>query len=473
MAAVPAYTLPPGHHYALLWGIPDNFAGMTNSVMHRSRGFVREAGAEVTILTLEYRDDYDAVRRRLRERGAMIDGMHLRNMWEDILGWDDEQLSVATEGAGQGDTKGFKPLGDRGEIEGPLVRRLRDESGAIQQADYFRPNGTLLASDRVRGRKSRRRSITLCDSSGNPVVTWRRARYLYFRWLDTLPRDPTAYLICDSKTPATHITHYRRPDVVTIHVVRGSHLRAGSGRPDGLLKPGREHTMRNLAQWDAIVFLTEEQRRDVETLLGAQENLHVIPNNRPVPTAVPNLDRSSRRGVMLASLIDRKQVGHAIRAMKLAGRVRGRRIRLDVWGRGPKTRRMKTLARLLRAPVKIHGYSETAIHEFEKASFSLLTSASEAFANVLIESMGRGCIPISYASPYGPADIITHGVDGFLVPHNDIVALAQQIHAVAAMKSKDLEPLRLAAHQRALQFTDFTGRWSALLRRLEPTKTSA
>jgi poly(glycerol-phosphate) alpha-glucosyltransferase len=229
------------------------------------------------------------------------------------------------------------------------------------------------------------------------------------------------------------------------------------------LKMVSEDSEKSFLMGMILVFLYEYRES-----LGPHDNLHVIPNNRPVPTAVPNLDRPSRRGVMLASLIDRKQVGHAVRAMKLAGRVRGRRVRLDIWGRGPKARRMKTLARLLRAPVRIRGYSETAIHEFEKASFSLLTSASEAFANVLIESMGRGCIPVSYASPYGPADIITHGVDGFLVPHNDIVALAHQIHAVAAMKPKDLEPLRLAAHQRALQFTDFTGRWAELLHSLEP-----
>jgi hypothetical protein len=62
-------TLPPGHHYAVMWGIPDNYAGMTNSMLHRSRAFVELAGTDVTILTYEHRDDYDAVRAHLRERG--------------------------------------------------------------------------------------------------------------------------------------------------------------------------------------------------------------------------------------------------------------------------------------------------------------------------------------------------------------------------------------------------------------------
>ena len=62
------------------------------------------------------------------------------------------------------------------------------------------------------------------------------------------------------------------------------------------------------------------------------------------------------------------------------------------------------------------------VDEFSKASFSLLTSSAEGLPGVLIESMGRGCIPISYDLPYGPSDIITHGVD-------EAVTLADRIAA--------------------------------------------
>ena len=33
---------------------------------------------------------------------------------------------------------------------------------------------------------------------------------------------------------------------------------------------------------------------------------------------------------------------------------------------------------------------------------------------MLVESMASGCIPIAYDIDYGPSDIITDGVDGFL-----------------------------------------------------------
>ena len=111
--------LPRGHHYAVMWGIPDNYAGMTNSMLHRSRAFVELTGTEVTILTYEYLDDYDLVRKRLRERGAMIDGMHIVNLWEQLRTWDDEQLKQAGRRS-MGDEPVFDPLGERGNHTSPL-----------------------------------------------------------------------------------------------------------------------------------------------------------------------------------------------------------------------------------------------------------------------------------------------------------------------------------------------------------------
>ena len=142
-----------------------------------------------------------------------------------------------------------------------------------------------------------------------------------------------------------------------------------------------------------------------------------------------------------------------------------RRLRLDVWGNGPLERDLQTLINQQAAPVTLRGHSPTAAEQFAKASFSLLTSRSEALPGVLLESMGRGCIPISYDLPYGPSDIITHGVDGFLVPFGDIEALAKQIEQVVTMPQKELGAMRKAAHSRALDFNDERAveRWSALM----------
>jgi poly(glycerol-phosphate) alpha-glucosyltransferase len=438
-----------------MWGIPDQYAGMTASMLQRSRAFVKFAGVHVTVLTYEHRNDYDEIRRRLLDSGAMVDGMRLANLWEDLRTWGDDQLKAAVPTFQGGVHDGWEPLGTRGTATGPLIRELRNAGGRHIQIDYFREDGTMLASDQRHGVDFKNRSVILCDTGGEPLGSWRWVSRLYWQWLDSLPRDPVAWIIADSKTSANPLIQYDRPDIAKLHVVRGSHLKRSNGRTTNKLVRSRRTVMENLDAWDAVIFLTRTQRDHVAAMLGERDNLVVIPNSRNVPGELTNPKRPAGRGVMLSSLVERKRIQHAIRAMAMA---RGRRLwwkgKLDVWGRGPLKRKLTLLIRKHNAPVKLRGYSPSAADEYSTASFSLLTSSAEAFGNVLIESMGRGCIPISYDIPYGPADIITHGVDGFLVPNGDIEALAAQIKEVVAASPTQLAPLREAGHKRALDFND-------------------
>ena len=73
---------------------------------------------------------------------------------------------------------------------------------------------------------------------------------------------------------------------------------------------------------------------------------------------------------------------------------------------------------------------------------------------VLIEAMSVGCIPIAYDVPYGPSDIIEHGVNGFLVEAGDISALAERIRQVGTMDAEALVKMRQAAFARAHEFND-------------------
>lgn len=465
-------SLPAGSHYAITWGIPDSYAGMTNSMLHRSRAFIELTGAEVTIVTYEFREDYDVVRARLRERGALVDGLHLINLWEDLRSWDDSRLLAAKASFSLGAESTFAPLNDRGDQAHPLRNTLKNADGTILQVDYFREDGTLFGSDRrdVPGPKSR--AFTLCDSQGQPIGTWDKIWDLYWFWLDSLPRDPIAWMIVDSKTSANHLVDYRRDDVVTLHVVHGSHLEQGTGRPHGTLTASRKRSLERIDKWDGIVFLTQHQLDDVEALMGKGPHRYVIPHGRHVPATAPDLDRSPLRGVMLSSLTERKRISHAIKAVARAGRARRRRPELDVFGQGPREELLTKLINRIGAPVRLRGYSTDADREFGTASFSLLTSSHEAFGLVLVESMAHGCIPISYDMPYGPADIITHGVDGYLVPSGDIKRMARAIRKVTRAKPAQLAAMREAAHRRALEFNDehVTERWARTMNEVLATK---
>jgi len=73
---------------------------------------------------------------------------------------------------------------------------------------------------------------------------------------------------------------------------------------------------------------------------------------------------------------------------------------------------------------------------------------------VLLEAMSVGCIPIAYDMPYGPADIIVDGVNGYLVEAGDIDGLAERIVRQGSLSSVEMEAMRQAARETAERFDD-------------------
>ena len=80
---------------------------------------------------------------------------------------------------------------------------------------------------------------------------------------------------------------------------------------------------------------------------------------------------------------------------------------------------------------------------FQNSGALLFTSKLEGQGLVLLEAQQQGCIPISYDVPFGPSDVITDGVDGFLVENRDVESMADKVEflinnpSVAEKMSKD------------------------------------
>lgn len=463
--------LPAGHHYAVMWGIPEKYAGMTSAMLHRSRAFVRLAKTPVTIVTYEFRDDYDQVRRQLTDRGDLIDGISLVNLWEDLRAWDDSRLRTLASTCTEVPATSFvapEPL------TMPTLRKQQVDGDAVSRIDYYREDGTLLVSDRRNADDGGgSRSVTVCDTQGKPLGAWRTVWGLYWAWLDSLPRDPIAWFIVDSKTSANHLVKYRRPDAVTMHLVHGSHLAVGEG-PFGRLNDGRVQSIEQHASWDALVLLTQHQLNEIDERYGPGANRYVSPNGRDLSDTEPPMDRDPRNGIVVASLTKRKRVSHAIKAAAQAsrnrrfGRFLPRPVTLDLVGDGPSRSALESLARrnIRHANVTFHGYVDDVPDRLRHASFSLLTSKSEGQPLAIIESMAAGCIPVSYDIRYGPSDVITDGVNGFLVAESDISGMAGIIDRLVSMKPDELESLRRAALQRSRDFDDaiITRHWGDVMR---------
>lgn len=430
----------PGRQIALTWSIPDSFGGMTGALLHRSRAFVRLGGRPVDILTLDDRLDYPEVTSGLRSAGELVDGIRLFNIWDWLRTHDVGPCSGRTELGHELLTAGDDIVEHR--RDGVLLlreRRATGESGA-SAADRFREDGSILVTDRHDSTGAR--SVVLYDRDGTPRRRWGSVWGVYRYWLDQFVAGEETFMIVDSKTTARFARTYRRSNVVTMHVLHGSH-RTSDG---AALSASRRSVLENLADFDSVVTLTKGQRDDLIADLGAQSSLAVIPNGFDGASAQGDPAGMHVRGsgLMLASLIKRKRVSHAIKAVARASKTVD--VNLDVFGEGERRPLLeKTIrSRGVADRVRLRGHDTTARSHFETADFMLLTSTAEGLPLALVEAMAAGCIPIAYDIPYGPSDLIDDGRNGFLVDAGDIDSLAERIielqrmpaHAVIAMRKR-------------------------------------
>lgn len=103
--------------------------------------------------------------------------------------------------------------------------------------------------------------------------------------------------------------------------------------------------------------------------------------------------------------------------------------KLDIYGYGELKEEMtRSIATLnLTDVININEPTNIIIQKYLESSIYIMSSRFEGFGMVLLEAMACGVPCISFDCPYGPADIIRNGEDGFLVEHLNAKALADSI----------------------------------------------
>ncbi|HEY6800803.1 MAG TPA: glycosyltransferase [Agromyces sp.] len=447
--------LPEGRQLAVTWGIPDRYGGMTSALLHRSRAFVRLGGREVDVVTFDHRPDYAEVRERLTDSGELARGIRLRNIYEDLRAMPPTPSRLMHVPADpRVDERSSTTAGDGAEV------RVGLRDGRTVMVEHLRADGTIAVRDERERAEGPERLVTAYGAEGEPLRQWTSAWSCYADWLDSVIGSESAYAIVDSKSIAPFVARYRRPNVVTLHVVHNSHLSGGS-RPYGALRASRRSVLTRLDRFDSVVFLTERQRDDVVTLLADPGNLAVVPNGIDAPLdtgpASPASDdlRDPAAGVVVAGLTPRKRVGHALDIV--AGcRDAGVPVTLTIHGDGPDAPALhdRVAEGGLDGIVTFAGHHPDAADAFASASWTLLTSSSEGAPLVLVEAMARGCLPIAYDVPYGPADLIVDGVNGFLVAPGDREAAVAAIARLVELPAERRAAMRSAARAAAARHDD-------------------
>ncbi|MCA6094765.1 stealth conserved region 3 domain-containing protein [Streptomyces sp. SCA3-4] len=270
-----------------------------------------------------------------------------------------------------------------------------------------------------------------------------------------------------STTPAlmAYMAQLAPRHVLTVHLDhRVSELRGTSGEPLRMFT----------SAIDGLVSLTERTRDwFAETLGDCAPRLATIGNALPDGYR-PRSTLETRTVVLGARLASEKQIEHAIRAFATAAADRPRWT-LRVLGDGPRMRALKGIAGQFGVAdqVQLVGSTPNMTEEWAKASIAMLTSRVEAFGLVLVEAQAAGVPVIAYDCPNGPAEILTDGHDGLLVPLGDEGELAA---ALARLMDDDAlrHEMGAAALKTSTRFTDgeVAQKWDELLEELAAHRDS-
>lgn len=470
--------LPEVAIFGFIGPIPKHYGGRTGACFQRTSAFADLDHRTIDILNVSPAHSVNCanLNSRLHKEGRLSTRVTIRNIWNELRTSSSDQLANFSDRS----PEPFTIDDDELERNETFVSKRYAADGALLQIDWFRDDGSRAVSDRrdanrIGGRSGR--TISIYDQRSKLINQWSSTAELYKNWFQWIFGDQPTILVSD--TPAYAFVRDLGCDNVSviqaIHSIHGNPPDSKTATHSAKNYP----VLANMDQYDKVAILTSAQKDDLKKINIGSNNMAVLPNMIKTSSGKRRENATTRTsGIALARLVKAKRIDHAILGTFEASKTIPD-LTLDIYGGdGNAQSELESLIIELgmEKAVRLRGYSPKASSEFGRASFSLLTSISEGQGLVILESMAAGCIPIAYDIAYGPSDIISHGVDGFLVPNGDLDALAQAIIKVTELPDRTLRRMRRAAVIRSRDFRPrhVAEQWAEVMRQTlaekRPTK---
>ncbi|WP_043617720.1 glycosyltransferase family 4 protein [Nonomuraea candida] len=191
----------------------------------------------------------------------------------------------------------------------------------------------------------------------------------------------------------------------------------------------REQIARHYGRFDAVAVLTETSRREYRKLLSGTPVVR-IPNAVHMDER-KHSEQSNPIVIAVGRLVPQKGFDMLIPAFAAIADEHPE-WKLRIFGTGPsKERLQKRIDESgMGGRIRLMGRSNRIHEELAKASVYVLSSRIEGLPMAMIEAMGHALPIVAFDCPTGPADVLTPGKDGLLVPARNVPALSEALSRV-------------------------------------------
>lgn len=193
----------------------------------------------------------------------------------------------------------------------------------------------------------------------------------------------------------------------------------------------RNYTRRLAMKYaDKIVVLTKKDKECYEQNINDKSKIVQIYNPvRTIPEKTSDL--SSKKIIAVGRLAYQKGYDFLLPAFKKVTDKYPEWKILIVGGGEDKEKLLKLSSELgLTDKVIFTGAVKNVESYYLESSIFVMSSRFEGFPNVLLEAISFGLPIVSFDCPCGPAEIIENGVNGFLIPAEDIIQLAAKMETL-------------------------------------------
>lgn len=258
-------------------------------------------------------------------------------------------------------------------------------------------------------------------------------------WLTTVVnrlKSKKIVIVSDTRSTDDILLNFEHDKVAKVWRLHSTHLETPYTQESNIA-PRLTKQFEQIDHFDAAVFLTEEQKCDVQKLVGEKSNFHVVPHYHESRNSTKKLSlkllpnrnsKDEKLAIVVSRLSTLKRIEHIIRAFEIVVK-EVPDAKLEVWGKGDQENILKEIISELKLDSNVYlmGYTNNPDKVYQKGLFSVLTSKSEGFALSVLESMYNKTPVISYKIKYGPTDMIVDNENGYLIDNKSIDSLANRM----------------------------------------------